>query len=843
MKTDLYPVRWWDLPAVLLLMAALLTAGTRLVATDWTAHLFLVQTLVFLSLIAGLALGYSRFSSRTAAFFAVIYGIFAVPWQLGTTLPANYTWLERMIILISRLQIIINQLVLHEPVRDSLLFLVAMFALFWTIAVYAGYVLIRRGDAWLAVLPAGLTMFVIHSFDSAVSSRVWYLAAFLFFSLILAARMVFVQHHSQWQNSRATIPPHIGLDFIRYTILITFVIVIFAWTMPALAKALPEAARLWQPVRTAWNESVNNFENAFASLKATVFSYTAVYSPTSSLGRGSVLTDAQVFRASAPADLPAGARLYWRARVYDTYKNGQWQANFDRTQNFDPFGKDLPIEPGNSRWLGSFSIISAAHITTLFTPAQPLWVSRYGKVEYLQNSDGTIDISTFSADPSISPGESYDILASLSDPTADDLRSDHTDYPGWVRERYLQLPDTITPRTRELAERLTAGLESPYDKALAITNYLRLNIRYVQVLEQAPPSNQEPIDWFLFESRAGFCNYYSSAEIIMLRALGIPARWAAGYAQGEALGSQAIDALTKKEIYIVRQKDAHSWPEVYFPSYGWVEFEPTASQPALVRQENEQSLENGVPTLEEELTALKQDKREQLALLREAASQGAGAGSQTEPLRRVSWVFSLAVGILLLALALISLPLFGLPTAPTLLETLFLRLGLTPPESVRKLAAWAEQAPKTKPIQLAPFPLILERTFQRLGLRPPRFVERWARRAELPPLSKAYLEINRSLSRLGKHPGLTETPAERALALGKALPAAETPARELVDQYQIGTFSTLPVDLDLARKSALEIRRLSYLAILKRFFERFQKPAPDARLQHKPSSNGHQPES
>lgn len=841
-KTELHPSRWWDFPAALLLMAAMLTAGTRLVATDWTAHLSLVQTLVFFSLIAGLALGTSRFSSRTAAFFAAIFGVFAVPWQLGTTLPANYTWLERMVILISRLQIIINQLILHEPVRDSLLFLATMFALFWTIAIFAGYALTRHGDAWQASLPAGLAMFVIHSFDSAVSSRIWYLAAYLFFCLILAARMVFIQHRSQWQNTRATIPPHISLDFIRYTILITFFIVIFAWTMPALAKALPEAAQLWQPVRAAWSETVNNFENAFASLKATVFTYTAVYSPTSSLGRGSVLTDAQVFRASAPVDMPTGTRLYWRARVYDTYQNGQWQANFDQTRNFNPFNEDLPIEPGISRWQGSFSIISASHITTLFTPAQPLWVSRFGEVEFLQNPDGTIDISTFSADPSISPGESYDILASLSSPTADDLRSDHTDYPSWVKERYLQLPETITPRTRELAERITTGLETPYDKALAITNYLRSNIRYVQVLDQAPPSSQEPIDWFLFQSRAGFCNYYSSAEIIMLRALGIPARWAVGYAQGEALGSQAIGALTNKNIYVIRQKDAHSWPEVFFPSYGWVEFEPTTSQPALVRQESNQSLENEAPTLDEELAALTQDKRGQLALLREAASQEAAAGTQAEPIRRVSWIFSLAAGVLLLALALVSLPLFGLPAAPTLLETLFLRLGLNPPEPVRNLAAWAEQAPKPRPIQIPPFPLILERTFQHLGLRPPRFVERWARQVELPPLSKAYLEINHSLARLGKQPGITETPAERAAALGKALPVAETPARELVNQYQIGTFSTLPVDLSLARKSASEIRRLSYFAILKRFFERFQKPAFDPRLQREPSPNSQKPE-
>jgi hypothetical protein len=276
-----YSPRWWDFPAALLLMAAILTAGTRLVATDWTRHLAIVQTLVFFGVIGGLALGFSRFSGRAAVFIGVVYGLFTIPWQLGMTLPASYSWVERMVILIYRLQIIISQLVYREPVRDSLLFLVVMYILFWAISIYGSYALTRHGDAWLAVLPGGMAMFVIHSFDPAVSNRIWYLAAYLFFALILIARMTFVHNQTQWQQSRTALPPHISLDFIRYTILATFVIVMFAWTMPALAKALPQANRAWQPVRTAWNDTVNNFENAFASLKATVFTYTAVYSPTS----------------------------------------------------------------------------------------------------------------------------------------------------------------------------------------------------------------------------------------------------------------------------------------------------------------------------------------------------------------------------------------------------------------------------------------------------------------------------------------------------------------------------------------------------------------------------------
>lgn len=310
--------------------------------------------------------------------------------------------------------------------------------------------------------------------------------------------MTFVHQNSQWQKSRTALPPHISLDFIRYAILAVFVIVVFAWTIPALAKAVPQANIAWQPVRSAWNHSINKFENAFASLKATVFTYTTVYSPISTLGRGSALTDTQIFRAKAPLTLPLGARLYWRARVYDHYDKGQWRSTLTDTLDFNPFRQELPVEPGIGRWQGTFSIISASNITTLFTPAQPIWVSRAGKVEYASNPDGTIDVTTFSAAPSLGPGESYEILASIGTPTIEELRSAGDDYPTWISERYLQLPGSLTERTRSLAESLTAGLETPYDKALSITQYLRNNIQYVETLDEAAPSNQEPVDWFLF---------------------------------------------------------------------------------------------------------------------------------------------------------------------------------------------------------------------------------------------------------------------------------------------------------------------------------------------------------
>ena len=110
-------------------------------------------------------------------------------------------------------------------------------------------------------------------------------------------------------------------------------------------------------------------------------------------------------------------------------------------------------------------------------------------------------------------------------------------------------------------------LETPYDVAEAVTRYLRASIRYRETVPPVPPG-QEPVDWFLFDLREGFCTYYATAEVVLLRSLGIPARLTIGYVTGERLGAGT---------YQVRRRDSHAWPEVYFPQVVLLEIDPAGS--------------------------------------------------------------------------------------------------------------------------------------------------------------------------------------------------------------------------------------------------------------------------
>jgi transglutaminase-like putative cysteine protease len=144
------------------------------------------------------------------------------------------------------------------------------------------------------------------------------------------------------------------------------------------------------------------------------------------------------------------------------------------------------------------------------------------------------------------------------------LRGASEQYPERLSAQYLQLP-ALDPRIAELAKSLTAKAQTPYDKAVVIENHLRS--RYTYTLNLTGKPGDDPLAHFLFETRAGHCEYFASAMTVMMRTLGIPSREVNGFLPGEFndLGGD----------YIVRASDAHSWVEVYFPGEGWVTFDPT----------------------------------------------------------------------------------------------------------------------------------------------------------------------------------------------------------------------------------------------------------------------------
>ncbi|MEX2426057.1 MAG: transglutaminase-like domain-containing protein, partial [Thermomicrobiaceae bacterium] len=174
----------------------------------------------------------------------------------------------------------------------------------------------------------------------------------------------------------------------------------------------------------------------------------------------------------------------------------------------------------------------------------------------------------------IRSGDEYEVTSLTSEATAEELSAASDAYPVELFDRYTQVPEDSSERVQLLALDLTEDLDNAYDKASVIEEWLRENLEYSEQIS-VPPENTDFLEYFIFESQQGYCTYYASAMAQMLRMENIPARVSVGYFPA------AYDEEMNGAVY--RDRNAHAWVEVYFPGYGWVDFEPTPSQSTISR--------------------------------------------------------------------------------------------------------------------------------------------------------------------------------------------------------------------------------------------------------------------
>ncbi len=158
----------------------------------------------------------------------------------------------------------------------------------------------------------------------------------------------------------------------------------------------------------------------------------------------------------------------------------------------------------------------------------------------------------------------YEATSNIAEPIPVDLRDGRESYPAEILFEYLQLP-VLDPRIPQLSRQITVRKANNYDRAVAIEHYLRTHYGYTLQLSRSRP--RDPLAEFLFVRKQGHCEYFASSMAIMLRTLGIPSRVVNGFRSGQ------FNDLTSQ--YVIRESDAHSWVEAYFPEYGWITFDPT----------------------------------------------------------------------------------------------------------------------------------------------------------------------------------------------------------------------------------------------------------------------------
>ena len=774
------PRRYWDFWLALFAIGAISTISMRLWATDWTGDLYILIYLMFFAGISGLALGASRFSTLIAMLFSTIYGIFTIGWLFGATMAVEMPWRERIFNYLSwRLKNAVGLFSAGQTVSDPILFLTIMALLFWIIGSLVTFILIRKGNIWSLILPLGVCMLLISHYDQNLTRSTNYLMAFLFLTLLLIGRMTFLRSRREWQQEGIHTTTGTQLDLGKTLLILAAGLLLLSWLIPVTSHPVFKRSELWESITEPWDRFTDQLSDLFVAETSSSPLSTNYYGDSIGLGTGSPSSENIVMNIKVETEPPAGYRHYWRARSYDTYGGSDWSSSADLLETYlfpESFSIEYPAWVSKQR--AAYAVTAEPNaMLNLYSVGETVWVSRPVEAFTQSLPESKLDLIALIADPEITKGETYQVETLVSLPAETELHQTGTEYPDWL-DRYLQLPEDFSSEIADLAAEIVEEFDNPYDQAYAITHYLRLNIAYSQIID-AVPSGEDPIAWFLFNTQEGFCNYYATAEVLMLRSLGIPARLVVGYAEGE------YDKPTN--TYTVLERDSHAWPEVYFVDYGWVIFEPTTAQPAYILprglstivEENpeDQNLEPDIPLMDDE--ELQEEMPEDIA---DESILPAEVSARRIRSTRIIWSL---LGVFLIGLVI---------TIIVLIRPTYFR------------------------INIQPLPVLLENALRKKGKPVPKWLRRWSYFAQMSAAEKAYRQLCRSVKLMGHPMNPAETPAERAQALVKLVPAAREPIQEIITEYNLDKFSRHIISEKRAQNASRKVRHLTIQARLDRLF-------------------------
>lgn len=563
-----------DLPSLFLIWGMLLIASAAVLQADLVDGMHILPIVVTLALVAGWLLAKSIFSDRTAHLFALIYGLFFVFFLVGSTLPYEGPWRERVLDLLGRQMEWLQKAFSGGTSRDGIIFVIQTSALFWILGYLAAWYTFRRVHVWRVIVPIGVVLLSVVYYYNGPRPLLIYLAIFTLLALMLVAITHLTAEQVEWRRASVRFDRAIQFDFLRAGLVAALLALLLAWSLPGLQASSMVGDAMSSP-GGPWRAFQDTWTRLFSSLRSYGAGTSDPYQDSLVLGGPRSVGQTLIMDIQVTKELPYG--VYWQAIVYDTYKDGGWKARESDGEELIHYPEDglLNVPLSLSRTVITQTVTNyLPNSSFLYAAPEAVGSDRQILVDGTLDPNGKTLVTSLRSRYVLRQGDQYRVSSRVSVADATSLRADTVDYPQWVRDRYLQLPDTITARTIALAEELTAGLTNPYDKAIAVRDYLRANIRYNDQIN-APPEGVDPVDYVLFDLKEGYCTYYASAMAIMLRSQGVPVRLVSGYAQGE------YDEPVQS--YRVRAENSHTWVEVYFPAYGWIHFEPTQSIPVAER--------------------------------------------------------------------------------------------------------------------------------------------------------------------------------------------------------------------------------------------------------------------
>ena len=638
----LSPAQGWS--SLLILLGALLMLSMSVSDGSWVPTPGLAS-LLFWSAIAGLALARAPIHAIALYPLGIAIGAALVIWRAlsQTDAGALTAALPEMW---HRLSVWYEAATSDGISTDLLPFTLGILALAWIVGYTSAFFLFRASNAWVAVVLGGTAILTNLSFLPPTLNFSSKFFLFTLLSMLLIVRVNEVQKQAAWRRRGVRFEMVSSWLTLHSILWFGIAVMLVASMLPLRVYVSPQLAHLWNTARTPIANLEEDIERLLAGIPSRkdapgrLFGKTLPFIGAISFGGEAVFWatteypsywlsntyseyTSQGWKSGETTELEVGPNTIPPPRP-------EWRDTVSVEQVVQlNFASDSFLAGGNLDWLSHDAVVEtlrpkefeirmrdveadkalppdirqiAEALREAGEPPQRFaesYISRALPSDIVLNSvrfetdettgivelDGVTLERKVAAAPEIASWQfarrlpenhPYAMVSYVSVATDDDLRQAGADYSAFITDHYLQLPPTLPQRVRDKAAELTANAPTPLDKANAVADYLRsAEFTYSQDIE-APPRDADGVDYFLFETKTGYSDYFASTMVVLMRAAGVPSRLAAGYAPGE------YDA--ENDVRVVRDFDSHGWAQVFFPEYGWIDFEPTPQWPVHVRR-------------------------------------------------------------------------------------------------------------------------------------------------------------------------------------------------------------------------------------------------------------------
>lgn len=526
-----------------------------------------------LSVLLGSWLAKSELSLIRAHFVGSAVGAVALLYFISGSISAAPALEQRLRDLNLSVSTFINEVFVHGArSAETSVFLLLLGSLIWAAGQFAAFAVLRRHRPLPAIVLAGAIMLL--NVLITVRDQYAHLVIFVAAALVLVIRLNLFEQAREWRSRGMRDVSDISTSFLRSGAAFVIVAIVGSTALAANASSAP-LGRVWNDFDDELLEIGFSVNRWLGGVTGAARGPNILFTPNQTLRDVWFSSTAEVFRAS----VSDGQGRRWRGATYDSFDGQSWQ-QLDPDLRLIEAGtrifRDTPeaVVPGTG-WEGvSVTVTPAEYGGDVYVaPAVPLTIDQPSELVLHRGDEGFLagELST-----GIQSGVPYTVesLVRLTRGrdalTATHLASAGTAYPDWVdryrRVRPESIGETVYSTARAIRSRLPSNRQNPYHVAVAIQDYLYRGGDFTYSTDvRGLCAGEKRVDCFL-RVKTGFCEHFATAMVMMLRSVDIPARYVLGYLPGR----EQDDGM-----WLVDGSAAHAWVEVFFPGYGWVEFDPT----------------------------------------------------------------------------------------------------------------------------------------------------------------------------------------------------------------------------------------------------------------------------